>query len=263
MRLLLWNFCKNAPDPAHINEISTNVFGALDDAAWLYREAFGFDPCAITVEQSLKLRPYAYTFLRHKAAWSGAIPLVKTHCANGYLAPSQAHPFINWEEIHSAAVIVRNPLDVCPSWAHHLGKTVDETADLMGQQNFTVRRDDTFHYTMLDSWSMWVKSWMQPYCSNKVTLVRYEEMDEQFPGVLRFFDFEESSDTARADRAIKHTALSTLRRMEQEDGFAEASAKAGGKGFFGGEREPLTDYARQKIISDHGETMELLGYATS
>lgn len=260
VRILLWNFCRDN-GPSHPNEIAKASFGTIDDAEWLYQEAFGLAPETVTHEQSLKLRPYAHMYLRNKAWFWGAAPLIKTHTCNGFLAPSQAHPFVNWHETHSAVVLVRNPLDVCPSWAHHMGVSVDECADRMGAANFTISRNDGRHVTMIDSWSRWVGGWLQQAYADKVLCVKYEEIEERLAEIIHHLDFSDWEDDARVARAIENSRLSVLKESEEQDGFAEASPQAGKKGFFGGEREPLTDYAREKIIADHGEIMEMLGYS--
>lgn len=261
LRLMLWNFCRNPDEPAHINDVSFHSFGATDDSKWIYEDAFGLDGNGLEPTQAMRLRCFTHTHLARLAEARGALPLVKTHTANGFLTNDMTHPYVGWESVHSAVVLVRNPLDVCRSYAHHLGKTIDETADFMGKRNAAGRHnDDRNVFTIMDTWSLWVRSWMQEYCAGKVMLVRFEDMEEAFPEIVKFYDFEEAGDQERIDKAIRFTKLPILRQMEAEDGFKEASPKANKTGFFGGEREPLTDYAREKIIADHGDVMRLFGY---
>ena len=172
-----------------------------------------------------------------------------------------------------AVVIVRDPRDVAPSLANHLGKSIDGAITIMndaaakysappGRQAAQLRQT-------LGSWSEHVESWLDQ-TDIPVHLVRYEDMQGDavgtFAEVLNFAGYPASVE--RIAQAAALATFSELARQEREKGFKEASRADGGRKFFrrgqaGTWRDELTPEQIARIEAVHASMMRRLGYELS
>src|ERR1700694_5130861 len=102
-----------------INEINRFITG--ETFLPLYAELLGFRP---TAEHRKEIAAVRHRVQQRIADSCEGIVFVKTHNA---LATEFGHSTINFGVTSGAIYIVRNPLDVAISFAHHMNKSIDET----------------------------------------------------------------------------------------------------------------------------------------
>ena len=164
--------------------------------------------------------------------------------------------------------LVRNPLDVAVSYAHHLQWSVDRTLQRMANPaadevsaSSGIRR---LLPNPLRTWSEHAASWLDqkllPTC-----VTRYEDLladpHAGFGRIVRFAGLAWDAD--RLARAIDHAAFFRLRAQEAEQGFNERQQTAPTffrAGVAGSWRDVLTRRQVQACVDAHRPMMERLGY---
>lgn len=167
-----------------------------------------------------------------------------------------------------AIVIVRNPIDIVPSYAHHEGKDCDWVIKHMrdeaaGTDSWT-NRSTAMVPQLLSSWSNNVRSWLQQDAV-PVLLIRYEDMhsqpDAELIRALRFCAID--VDDRLVSKAIARCNFDRLSTDEKVSGFSERPSSQ--RAFFrsGKVGDGTTALTRQQIgeiLRDHSAVMELAGY---
>lgn len=256
MRAFLHNLLRNTEKPISINEIDKFSLGE-SVASWYYQ---------FTDKKATELSPEELAELRPKAhkAMMGAHPdsvFVKTH---SYLGESCGKPIHTMEATAGAIYVVRNPLDVCPSFANHFGLSIDKAIEALENDQGTGAPTETHVTEYITSWSMNVRSWTQvPHPQIKV--VRYEDLLERpqktFGSVAGFLGLDPPKE--RLKKAIKFSSFKELSKQESQTGFKEKSDHA--QRFFNvGKRdqwrEKLTEAQIKRIVEGHREQMERFKY---
>jgi len=163
-----------------------------------------------------------------------------------------------------AIYVVRNPLDVAISYAHHLAISIDETIDLMKTKGaMTIPTEKNVHEVM-GSWSQHVESWTgRP--TQRLHIARYEDLLESpfksFGAIAKFLGINAPRD--RLDKAIKQSSFKVLKNQEKAKGFIERPKKAEAffrKGEAGQWRRELTPEQVKRVVDDHREQMSRFGY---
>ena len=187
---------------------------------------------------------------------------VKTH--NG-LVMDRGHSTINFSVTAGAVYIVRNPLDVAISFAHHAGRPVDQTIHYMSLENAETEGNDIAVYEVHGSWSQHVHSWTRTP-NRALHIMRYEDMlaepKETFAALARHLLIDFTPRQLR--KAIEHSSFARLRAQERERGFRERP-KVSDQSFFregraGQWKEVLTRAQVERIVQDHGEQMQRFRY---
>jgi hypothetical protein len=186
---------------------------------------------------------------------------VKTHQA---IVVDRGHPTINFAVTAGAIYIVRNPLDVAISYAHHQGKSIEFAIDFMNMKNAETSVTEKQVNETYGSWSQHVLSWTRkPHPA--IYVMRYEDMLNQpqktFGALARHLLFK-PSESELAD-AIDRSSFERLREQEEKAGFKERPDEA--ERFFregraGQWKEVLTPQQIQRIVDAHGEQMQRFGY---
>jgi Sulfotransferase domain len=186
---------------------------------------------------------------------------IKTHNA---IANVEGFPTINLDVTLAAIYIVRNPLDVAVSYAHHSGLPYDPIIEFMANPPGHLDADNRRVYEFLGSWSFHVASWMSVPC-RPILLMRYEDMlsapERSFGRLASFLRMKAGSD--QVSRAIGKSSFSELARQEELRDFNErpkTAAKFFREGKAGQWRHALTQSQVQSIIAAHGPMMMRLGY---
>ena len=133
-----------------INDL--NQFSMTSAAKFLFDEVLGFAPTDEHLSQIAAARARAQQRL---AELVEGLIFVKTHQA---LAIDRGHPTINFSVTAGAIYIVRNPLDVAISYAHHLGRSIDEAINLINSKNAETSVTEKQVYELYGSWSQHVLS---------------------------------------------------------------------------------------------------------
>lgn len=243
--------------PIDIDALDTPI---ASSRRWL-DAILGFDTADLDPEEIDRLRPAVYGWSRTR----GAVRYHKIHDA--YLRGADGVPLVGTATL-GALYIVRNPLDVAPSYAAHSGRTIDCAIEFMGDpahaHNAHPDRLATQVRQRYLDWSGHVRSWTEAR-EIPIEVVRYEDMHADPHGTLaraaRFLGLD--ADAARIARAVIESSFDRLRERERTAGFAErppAMTAFFRSGRAGGWRDQLADAQVARIIADHGEVMRRIGY---
>lgn len=264
LRAFLANYMRNPDRPLPINELPNFIFG--DGLAAPYLAVSGKASADdLSDEEAIKLRPRVQEMF---ARSSPDTVFVKTHNA---VALVEGMPTIVPQYTGGAVYVIRNPLDVAVSYAHHFEIPVKQAAEALAhEENFTPAHGNLV-FQHLGSWSRHVKSWVDaPGMHHHV--VRYEDMIRKpvkaFGGVVEFLGMPVNPE--RLKKALKFSSFREMSSQEKGDGFIESVPDGEGgkrtffrKGRIGGWRAEIDDALKQRIIDDHKEMMLRFGYLTS
>jgi hypothetical protein len=258
LRTLLTNYLRDEDEPADINNLMSA--GAFDTETM--DEYLGIESSELNEEQIFLYRPLVYQAM----AEDNTEPLfLKVHDA--YLKNSQHLPIFPEKATGGVFYLIRNPLEVAVSYAHHRNTSLDKTIASMNDDKHILggwKGNSGQLPQKLLSWSNHVRSWInQP--ARPIHIIRYEDMladaITEFSKVVRFAGLE--YDEERIARAVEFSSFENLRKQEQKNGFAEKQPSA--KSFFrkgkaDSWRESLSREQTERIISDHREMMKKFGY---
>lgn len=191
------------------------------------------------------------------------VPLfVKTHNPNMVVNGIELLP----QQLTQATIhIVRDPRDVLPSFAKHMGTDLDQAIEWMTDRWRTLKGTKSKTMDIISSWNEAINSFLNDDCHNVRTFL-FEDMKsnpvETFSEMLVHAGITPDYDRVR--QALDVVKLSKLRKQEQENGFKESSPHAKdqffGKGQVGGWKTALNDMQKHKIEKAFGRTMKRLGY---
>lgn len=261
LRVLLTNYLRDSQTPADINNLDG---GPIASARIWFDEWAGIKASALDDVTIERLRPDVYRCMAREA---DDTLYMKVHDAWGRTDRGEA---IFPAEVTAAVVyIVRNPLDMAVSCAHHWGVEMEQAVKNMCDPEFAIARSlgglmDQLRQN-LHSWSGHVSSWLDE-SGLPLHVVRYEDLLADplaaFSEVIRFCGLP--LDRERLRRTVAFSDFSELQRQEREKGFRESSLRAQGpffrRGRSGGWREELPDELAWRIIGEHDEMMARFGY---
>jgi hypothetical protein len=260
LRVFLAGFLRDDGSPVDINRLDVSLAAGERET---FDSALGIESSDMTEDEIERFRPLAWRYLAQQSATTS---YVKTHDA--YTLTSEGVPPIPGDASLGAVYVVRNPLDVAVSFAHHFTTTIDDAIRKMGCENTRLgvseRGTKTSLAQRLLSWSGHVRSWLDqraiPVCA-----IRYEDMKlrplETFSEVGRFLGLP--AETDRVMRAVEASALEALRQQERDHGFREKLPDQPSffrEGRAGAWRSVLTAEQVARIVGEHGAVMRRLGY---
>jgi aryl sulfotransferase len=260
MRLLLANYLSDSLEAVDINNLNS-IFNA--SSRWLFDMLAGFSSARFPSDSVDSLRPPLY---RYYANLSHDLKLLNAHEAFRTLVSGE--PLFPSDVSRGVVYIVRNPLDVVISYAHHRDAGFDDTIahmndplEILAPDN---RRLDLQFPQWLGTWSNHVAGWIACPSRHRVHVVRYEDLlantKDVLAGIVRFIGLPVN--TARLELAVQFSSFENLRRQEQEHPFLE---RKGTSNFFrygraGAGLEELTSEQTSRVIKHHGSVMRQLGY---
>lgn len=175
----------------------------------------------------------------------------------------------NTEECVSRYVyLVRNPVDVIPSYAHHMGVSVEETWTRMKMDTFMTRRDDsTPCWELVSSWERHTRSWLEIARSPKMLLVRYEDMKRRpistFRRVLEHLALPVDEELFL--KALMWSDFTAMRNEEKdmESGYRESTDKGPffRRGEIGDGARAVPEAIREEAGARFPDLLRVLGYA--
>lgn len=206
--------------------------------------------------------------LDEAGASSAEVQFIKTHLA--FNQADETRSVFAGAYSRRAVFIVRNPLAIAPSLAHHMNLAIDDAVTTMNNPTFGLADDSVGMSTQLPQhigdWNTYSSSWLDQVVV-PVTVVRYEDlMDSPIATMTRVLtECGVAVDPDRLTAAVEATRFSVLAEKEGSVGFRESVV---GRPFFRrGEsdawREELTDAQVHQIVANHGVLMARLGYTTS
>lgn len=261
MRALLTNYIRDAATPADINELQG---GPIASSRLWFDEWSGIEASALSEDVVEQLRPEVYRCLVREASET---LYMKVHDAWGY---SRRGEELFPSDITAGVVyLLRNPLDVAASWAHHRGIGMGEAVENLCASDFTIGPSNGMPADQLPQklydWSGHVRSWIKD-SAPPVHVVRYEDLRRDpegvFGQVVRFCGLP--WDATRIRKAISFSEFCELKRQEEANGFRERPICSTSRFFRKGKsdswREDLTEDLAKRIVLIHGQTMKAYGY---
>lgn len=240
-----------------INEMAR--FSTWEINKKFYADVLGFEPSNEQRKEIAAARQRVHQRIVDEA---GGLVFIKTHNA---LVMDRGHPTINFAVTSGAIYIVRNPLDVAISYAHHMGKSVDAAIAQMAIPDVETPGTDTAIYEVYGSWSQHVWSWTRkPH--RTLFVMRYEDMladpEKSFGALARHFLLNPRPEQLK--EAIDRSSFEKLQAQEREKGFRERP-EVSDQNFFregraGQWKGVLTKAQIDRIVRDHGKQMQRFGY---
>lgn len=260
VRALLTNYFHSGEGPASINAL---LGGRIANVRHLFDELLGVDSSELTSRETSGLRPLLHRLLADELPRP---TFVKTHGA--YVCTEAGEALFPREATAGAVYLVRNPLDVAVSFAHHenqrVGWAVARLNDTKTVLEGTTGRIHSAIPEPLLSWSAHACSWLDQDAI-PVHVLRYEDLHADpvagLAGVVRFAGFEPESSRLRA--AVNRSAFARLRRQEARVGFAERQPTAGSffrAGVVGDWRVGLSREQARGLVAAHRAAMARLGF---
>ena len=246
------------PGEQDINEMSR--FSTWDLNRKLYAEILGFEPDNVLHRGEIAATRQK---VHQKIADSAeGLIFIKTHNS---LVMDRGYSTINTAVTAGVVYIIRNPLDVAISAAHHNGQTIDQAIEQMAKEGLESKGTDTAVYEVIGSWSAHVWSWTrnQPRAMH---ILRYEDMLHEpvatFGNLTRHLLLQTSPE--QLAKAIQLSSFERLKAQEMEKGFRERPPGADQNFFREGRagqwKEVLTAQQIDRIVKDHYEQMRRFGY---
>lgn len=256
LRAFLANYRAGGSEAVDINRLPELSFA--DNRVRYFDQVAGRPTAGLSFAETHRLRPAVHRLFAQ--ARDGQV-LVKTHCV---LSRIDDIPTITPELTAAALYVVRTPLDVAVSFAHHFGLPMASAVQAISfPQLKSQPTGDTVAQPFSD-WSSHVVSWLDAP-GLKLHWLRYEDMHRSparvFKGVITFLGWPFEAERLR--NAIRQSDFRTLAAQEAKAGFIEASRKAERffrRGRIGSWRSELTADQAAFLIDRHRAVMTRLGY---
>jgi len=257
LRIFLSHLTEKEWDPDDLNSLP--ILNAASRA--LFDRVTGIEASDLTHAQIDLLWPRVYEQL---ATGPERCRFLKTHAA--WTCNAAGEPVLS--KVAAAVYLVRNPLDVAVSFAHHQALDVESVINSMEDPAYTLCGQRNKLPIQLParllSWEGHVRSWLD--CHDiSVKIVRYEDMNarphETFAEIVEFCGLEHGP--ADIDAALRASDFKRLQELERTAGFREKLPDATSffrKGVVGSWRDSLTDSQLQRLVGAHGAVMRRLGY---
>lgn len=233
-------------------------YSTWDISAEIYREFLDKDPGEADRAEIARVRPHVQVKIAEE---TDGLSFVKTHNA---VMMDRGFPTINPAVTSGAIYIVRNPLDVAISYAHHMGRSVDHAIDFMAKTGLETSVTEKSVYEVYGSWSEHVLSWTRKP-NRAVHVMRYEDMiadpTTAFGRLARHLLMAPTA--AQLAEAIDLSSFERLRKQEAEEGFKErpkVSKQFFREGKTGQWKTVLTRRQVRRIVTAHREQMARFGY---
>ncbi len=245
-----------------INNLLTN---GLFSIRILFDQVLDIDSRFLSEREVKNKMPVVY---RYKCKNVDRLQFVKAHDA--YVKNSMGEPIFPADVSYKVVYIVRNPLDIVGSLAHHQGRTIDQSIELINNPNGYLAEqknglNDNYNLPqLLTDWSSHVRSWLEQK-EIEVILLKYEDAKENpikvFKDVMNALEM--NIPETLIEEAVRMTSFDQLKKAEETTGFKEKSAISPTffrKGISGGWKEELTSSQIERIIDCHHNVMKELGY---
>lgn len=259
LRAFMANLMRNPEQPIAINDLPNYVLG---DSFLIHYETYsGKKADELTPEDITRLRPKIHEWFANSR---GEDVFVKTH---NLITKVDGCPLITPSATAGAVYVVRNPLDVAVSFAHHYQVSYQRAVESLCDENYYLPGVEGQTVQYLSSWSRHVRSWLDAP-GLVLHMMRYEDMLQKpvkaFGSLIEFLGLPK--EMPRLKKAVQFSSFRELSRQEKATKFIE-SRPDGKSPFFrhgrsGGWRQFLSEAQVQTLIDAHGEVMMRAGYLT-
>jgi aryl sulfotransferase len=259
-RLVLEHLRRGAGLPFPINDLDANFHGAA--------RRYAFDswmPVNAAELLTVEMEGYLPDLYRRLAPGLKGVVFVKAHDAakrnfrGEWIYPPDC--------MSTVLYLVRHPFDVAVSTSHHLGVSPERAVEIMaddGSQRGAYRSMPQSLPQTFGSWSGNVDSWIGNHAYG-VTWARYEDLcADPIPNFARLA--QAAGLPVGRDDVAAVVEATRFRRLQQEEdvmGFRErppSSPRFFREGRSGTWKGNLDDVLRERLLRDHGGTMQRLGY---
>lgn len=259
LRAFLANYIHNPDAPLPIDDLQK--FNFSDGIAAHFEKVATRSVVTMTFSEIQALRPKVHEMF----ARSNPDPVfVKTHNA---VSIQHGIPMISPQFTAGAVYVIRNPLDVVVSYAHHYGETHDQAITAMAADDRIMLPHLNQIYQHFGSWSHNVKSWTTAPGLN-CHVMRYEDMtlkpQKTWRALIKYLGMP--LENTRLKKSMKFSSFKELAKQEKDGGFVEA-VEVDNRIFFrkgktGSWRQDLSADQIQQVIDSHGDVMAEYGYLT-
>ena len=260
LRTFLTNYDPKRTEPASINEL---IGASITSDRHLFDEYVGLASADMTLEEIAEYRPIFCELLARDYTEPC---FVKVHDA--YTINNSGKACFPRQATAGVIYIIRNPLDVVVSYAHHENKTIDEIIKGMNCDRLSLAYSPRNIYSQLPqkllSWHNHVISWVDNP-ELKVHVVRYEDMlarpVETFSNIVKFAGL--ALDANLLEKAIAFSHFDQLAAQEKKSGFTEKQPTALSffrQGHVGAWQNHLSQHQINKIIKNHYKIMKRFNY---
>lgn len=258
VRTWLTNYLSEDDKPVNINCLAGEA-EATDRQ--LFSEILGINSSDLSVDSIMKLR---LSFHQSLSTELKAPYFIKVHDMYHY----NGTPLFSKKETIGVIYIVRNPLDIVSSYAHHANVNVERIIKRMGMLDYTVYSEPNGIFEQLPqlmgSWSQHVESWLD-LSSLRTLVVRYEDMHREpeatLTKIVRFSGLEVKPNKIK--EAVQFSSFALLKKQEKQEGFLmkqPTSPSFFRQGKVGEWKNELVESQIDKIFNQHTKIMSRLGY---
>ena len=254
--------------PAAINRL---LGGPIASARVWFDEWVGVEASMLDPDVIDRLRPEVYRRLTQE---SDETLFMKVHDAFVHVG---GEPMFPADATCGVVYIIRNPLDVAVSCAHHWGWSVESVVETMcasSPKDTTASEASLRAQGLADQLRQRLGSWSEHVCSwiddsrLPIHVIRYEDMHADpfavFGGVVRFCGLH--YDDTRMQNAVVFSSFEVVQRQEASGGFEERSVSGTGpffrRGLVDSSRDELGPNLTERLITAHHNTMTRFGYDT-
>lgn len=264
LRALVLNLQRDGDSPVRLDELGASIRYA--SGRLLIDNYAGVETSELDEAETTELRARVYDFVGSRARASGTLLFFRCHEAFSR-TPSGA-PLVSRQAASGVVYLVRNPLDVAVSYAHHFACDLDRAIDRLADDRHQIfDSPDRLYWhprQRYRTWSRHVESWVDE--SNlPILLLRYEDMsrnpEDACRQVAEFAGLP--ADRQRLTKAVRFSSFAELQRQEERKGFAERNPDAPSffrRGTVDGWRTVLTACQVRRVIDAHRRVMRRFGY---
>lgn len=255
LRIFLNNLLSVQEEPVDINTLHET--GTISSNRKIFDEMVGVDSADLTKEEIDYYLPFVHTLRSEQLEEK---EFAKIHDA--YTKNREGQWLIPLEATYKVIYLIRNPLDVCVSFAHHSGHmNFDKTIKNMDNDRMTLKQSNKKQlHQYIGSWSDHVNSWTQCILAEKLLLIRYEDMKRKpqntFTKIVQFLELKHTA--SQIAKALDNSKIEKLKEMEEEKGFRgkhQIAKRFFRKGIIGSWKEELTERQIEQVINNHREIM--------
>ena len=260
-RVFLTNYLRDSAVPADVNDLDN---GPIASHRLGFDECVGIEATQLPARIATRLRPEVYRALAREAS---DLLFMKVHDA--WRLTDTGTPMFPADTTAAVIYLLRNPLDIAVSFAHHSGHSAERTVANMCDSEYTMSDSSTRLSDQLPqhigTWSEHVRSWVDD-SGLPLSVVRYEDLRADtmrvFGEILEFVGVP--VEPVRLSRAVDFSRLEELQRQEATVGFRERSPSASAPFFRRGEvgswRQELGADLIGTLRAAHRDTMQRFGY---
>ncbi len=260
LRIFLSNLLTASDSPVNINRIK---YSLIASNRILFDHFSGTSASDLTPDEITNARPNIYRTL---SANSISTVYLKVH-DSWFLAPD-GNPVFPDDITKKVIYLIRNPLDIAISYAHHINKSISFVAKIITTDGYIVSnksdRLQSYLPEKIDSWKNHVLSWTKN-SKLDLLLIRYEDLVNHplrsFTKIAKFLSIDASQQ--KIVNSMRNSSFEELVFQEKEYGFTEKPISM--RSFFRSGKinqgiSYLDNDSYERILSETSSLLDEYGY---